>query len=506
MMKWINASLKAYMKSRESHIHFYRNHPIEAQQKLYNELIKSSKHTLWGNTYKYSTLSAYRQFAEQVPLQTYELFFPYIEKVLKGEKDVLWPGKVTWFSKSSGTTNDKSKFIPVTKQSLEETHYRGGKDLIACYFQNVENSQLFTGKSLAIGGSYSVSPYRSDSYIGDVSAVIMANLPSWAQFSRTPSIQDATLSDWETKLNVFAEKTRQANVTNLAGVPTWTVLLMEKMLSQNQAHNMLEIWPSFEAFFHGGVSFTPYKALFQNFFPTNTVRYVESYNASEGYFGIQDDLSKSEFLLLTDHGIFYEFIPVEEAEKEFPIVLRLEQIEVGVVYSLVISSNAGLWRYKIGDTIEFTSTYPFRYKIAGRTKHFINAFGEELMVENADVAIAAACVATGAAIKDYTAAPIYLSNEGKGGHEWLIEFVQSPNDMNTFIHTLDNTLKQVNSDYEAKRQKDLALVLPVVRAVPEKTFYRWLSSKGKLGGQHKVPRLSNDRIIIEEIKKLNTIN
>jgi hypothetical protein len=502
MMKWINASLKAYMKSRLFHIDFFRNNPIETQQRVYKQLIYSGKHTLWGKTYKYASIETYQQFAEQVPLQTYEQAFPYIERVLKGEKDVLWPGKVKWFSKSSGTTNDKSKYIPVTNLSLDETHYRGGKDLIACYFENTENSQLFSGKSLAIGGSYSASPYRSNSYIGDVSAVIMANLPSWAQFSRTPSIQDATLADWETKLQVFAQKTKNANVTNLAGVPTWTVLLMEKMMYQNKVQNMLEIWPCFEAFFHGGVSFTPYRSLFQKFFPSNSVRYVESYNASEGYFGIQDDLSKSDFLLLTDHGIFYEFIPMEEADIEYPMVLTLEQVTIGQVYSLVISSNAGLWRYKIGDTIEFTSIHPFRYKIAGRTKHFINAFGEELMVENADIAVAEACIATGAAIKDYTAAPIYLSQNGKGGHEWLMEFAQMPNDMNRFIQTLDATLKRVNSDYEAKRQKDLALVQPIVIAVPEKTFYAWLSSKGKLGGQHKVPRLSNDRTIVEEIKKL----
>ncbi len=490
------------MKSRMPNIQYYRNYPESAQQKTLKYLCSRAALTEWGTTYKLKDITNQRQFQEQLPLQTYESMYPSIERVLKGEKDVVWPGISQWFSKSSGTTNDQSKYIPVTSQSLSQTHYKGGKDLLACYFDNVPNSKIMAGKSLAIGGSYSKNPYQENSYIGDVSAVIMANLPTWAQFSRTPALSDAVLSDWEEKLKVFAEKTGRQNVSNLAGVPTWTVLLVEKMMKDYQVPHMLELWPNMEAFFHGGVSFVPYRRLFETYFPSSKVRYMESYNASEGYFGIQDDVNIPELLLLTDHGIYYEFIKIEDVESTSPKTYTISEIQIGQVYSMVISTSGGLWRYMIGDTIEFTSLSPIRFKIAGRTKHFINAFGEELMVDNADRALALACEATGAIIKDYTAAPIYLSEGKKGGHEWLIEFVQVPLDKDRFVQVLDQSLQALNSDYQAKRQKDLALIAPIIHIMPSNTFYKWLKNKGKLGGQHKIPRLSNDRTVLEEIKRL----
>lgn len=499
MIPLFNFAIKQFMNQRMKNIRGFMEHPIETQQRVLKNLLQQAALTEWGKTHGYKDIQSNEQFAQQVPVSTYETFYPWIERCLKGEQQILWHSDIDWFSKSSGTTNAKSKFIPVSKESLKDCHYKGGMDLLTLYFDNAPESKLFQGKSLAVGGSCSPNPHRDNSKIGDISAVIMANLPTWAQYARTPSIQTALMNEWEAKIDKLAEECSRENVTNLSGVPTWAVLLLEYMLEKSGKENMLEIWPHFECFFHGAVSFHPYKTAFQKFFPSDQVRYMETYNASEGFFGVQDDLSRDDLLLYLDHGIYYEFIPIDEIDAEFPKTISLEQVQLNEAYALVISTNSGLWRYNVGDVVRFTSITPYRIKITGRTKHYINVFGEELMVENAEMAVSKACEATNAVLANFTAGPIYFNNENKGGHEWIIEFETAPGDKDRFTQLLDQFLKELNSDYEAKRYKDMALLLPTIHFVPEGTFYKWLKLKGKLGGQHKVPRLSNNREYLEDI-------
>ncbi len=487
------------MKQRMNSIREFMEHPVETQEVVLKKLLKDASATEWGKLHGYKGITSKWQFAEQVPVSTYEKFYPWIERSLKGEQQILWHSDIHWFSKSSGTTNAKSKFIPVSKQSLDDCHYKGGMDLLTLYFDNVPQSKLFQGKSLAVGGSCSPNPHRTDSQIGDISAVIMANLPAWAQYARTPSIKTALMNEWEAKIDKLAEECLKENVSNLSGVPTWAVLLLEYMLEKSGKENMMDVWPQFECFFHGAVSFHPYRSVFQKFFPSEQVRYMETYNASEGFFGVQDDLSRDDLLLYLDHGIYYEFIPIDEIDAEYPKTISLDQVELNKSYALVISTNSGLWRYSVGDVVRFTSIVPYRIKITGRTKHYINVFGEELMIENAEMAIAKACEETNAVLANFTAGPVYFNEENKGGHEWIIEFETAPADKDRFAMLLDQFLKELNSDYEAKRYKDMALLLPTIHFVPEGTFYKWLKLKGKLGGQHKVPRLSNTREYLEEI-------
>ena len=430
--------------------------------------------------------------------------FPYIERIMKGEQNILWPSTISWFAKSSGTTNDRSKFIPVSQEALEESHFSGGKDLISIYVNSKEDSMIFGGKGLSIGGSHQknpLDPYGASSY-GDVSAVIMQNMPLWAKFVRTPSEEVALLDNWEEKLERIAQETAAENVTSMAGVPTWTLLVLKRIMEIKGASHILEVWPNLEVFFHGAVSFSPYKDLFKELIPSEKFTYIDTYNASEGFFGIQDEPTREDMLLMLDYGIFYEFIPMDEYENTNPEPIPLWEVERNRNYAMVISTNAGLWRYNIGDTVRFTSTNPYRIKITGRTKHFINAFGEELVIENAETAIAKACEDTKAVIDNFTAGPVYLESRSKGGHEWVIEFLKEPNDLNSFIKSLDNNLKLLNSDYEAKRQGDLALVAPIVHVAPQGTFYEWMKRRNKLGGQNKVPRLSNDRAHLENILEL----
>jgi hypothetical protein len=411
----------------------------------------------------------------------------------------LWPSEIKWFAKSSGTTNARSKFIPVSTEALEECHFKGGKDLMAIYVNNNPETKVFTGKGLGIGGSYQVSSGNNEFYYGDISAVVMKNLPIWAQFIRTPSLEIALMSEWEEKIEKMAQAASQENVTSMLGVPTWTIVLMQRVLSITGKSNILDVWPNLEVFVHGAVAFTPYRDLFKNLIPTSTMHYLEIYNASEGFFGIQDQSGIADMLLMLDYGVFYEFIPLEDIDKEFPRTLTLAEVELDKNYAMIISTNGGLWRYKIGDTIKFTSLAPYRIRISGRTKHFINAFGEEVMIENAETAIARACQETGAIINNFTAAPIYMESAGKGGHEWIIEFVKEPSVLSQFVQKLDHSLREINSDYDAKRYKDMALQLPVVHSVPEGTFYNWMKKRGKVGGQHKVPRLSNSREYMDDI-------
>lgn len=503
-MGLINSILTWVMKKRIHQIELFMKYPHDVQDELFKKLINSARTTEFGIQHGFSDIHTYEQFRSRVPIHTYEQMFPYIERLMRGEQNILWPTEVKWFSKSSGTTNAKSKFIPVSQEALEDTHFKGGKDLLSIYVNNYPDTKLFDGKGLAVGGSHQINEFdpSATSYYGDVSAVIMKNLPHWAQFIRTPSLETALMGNWEEKIEKMARETASVNVTNIAGVPTWTILLLQKIVELENKSNILEVWPNLEAFFHGAVSFTPYRELFKSLIPSDQMHYWETYNASEGFFGIQDQRNSEEMLLMLDYGIFYEFIPIEEINAEYPRALRLGEVQIDKNYAMVISTNAGLWRYNIGDTVKFTSVSPYRIKISGRTKHYINAFGEEVIVENAETAVARACAHTGAVIDNFTAAPVYLDRNKRGSHEWIIEFKVKPNSMSDFNRVLDTELRAVNSDYDAKRKHDLALMEPRIHSVPEGTFYSWMKSRGKLGGQNKVPRLNNSREYVDDILKM----
>ena len=503
-MGLFNSILTWVMKKRIHQIELFMKYPHDVQDEIFKRLILEASATEFGKKYGFSDIDSVAQFRDRVPVSTYEQIYPYIKRLMRGEQNILWPTDITWFSKSSGTTNQRSKFIPVSQEALEECHFKGGKDLISIYVNNFPETRLFDGKGLAVGGSHQINEYDSSesSYYGDVSAVIMQNLPPWAQFIRTPSLETALMANWEEKIEKMAAETARVNVTNISGVPTWTALLIQRIVALEKKEHILEVWPDLEVFFHGAVSFKPYRNLFDNLIPSASMRYVEIYNASEGFFGIQDQTSSDEMLLMLDYGIYYEFIPVEELDSEHPRAIGLAEVELDKNYAMIISTNAGLWRYNIGDTIRFTSRSPYRIKISGRTKHFINAFGEEMIIENAESAINKACEATAAVIDNFTAAPIFLEQGKKGGHEWIIEFKIHPSNLETFTRVLDDTLREVNSDYDAKRQHDLALVAPKVNSVRQGTFYDWMKRRGKLGGQNKVPRLFNTREYVDDILRM----
>ncbi|MDF2156660.1 GH3 auxin-responsive promoter family protein [Algoriphagus sp. CAU 1675] len=504
-MEVLNSFMTWIFKSRLGQIENFKKNPIEAQQAIFKSLLEAGKRTEFGNEYGFSSIQSYQDFARKVPVLDYEGIQPYIDKTMKGTQNVLWNTDIDWFAKSSGTTSSRSKYIPVSQESLEDCHYKGGKDMVSIYVNNFPDSKLFSGKSLSIGGALEKNPFnpQGKASAGDISAVIMQNLPIWAQFVRTPSLETALMREWEAKIEKMARETMDENVVSIAGVPTWTIVLLRKILEIKKAKNILEVWPNLEVFFHGAVAFGPYRSLFHELIPSEKMRYMETYNASEGFFGLQDQPDSDELLLLLDYGIFYEFIPMEEWEKEDPKIIPLQEVEAGKNYALVISTNGGLWRYKIGDTVRFTSTSPYRFKISGRTKHFINAFGEEVIVENAEKAIQFAAEQTHATISNFTAAPLYFDKTGaKGAHEWVVEFITPPDDPQLFNEILDRHLREINSDYDAKRYKDLALREPLVHHAPTGIFEKWLGGKGKLGGQHKVPRLSNTREYLEEILPL----
>ena len=506
-MTVLNTTLKWLLQRRLPRITAMMQQPGAVQQNVFHQLIRAGRRTEWGKKYDYKSIQTVCDFQQRVPVSSYEDLFPYIKRVMNGESKVLWPSPVRWFAKSSGTTNARSKFIPVTTESLDESHFKGGKDMMALYIANNPDSRAFEGKGLSIGGSLHPNPYGTNSAAGDVSAVVMKNLPSWAQYIRTPSIEVALMDEWETKLERMAEITSQENVTSLLGTPTWGMVLIDKILARTGKSNILEVWPNFEVMMHGAVNFQPYRELFQQqVFPSAAVRYQEVYNASEGFFAIQDDLARvGEMLLMLDYGIFYEFVPIHEADQPFPKALTIEEVELDKNYALIVSTNGGLWRYRVGDTVRFTSLYPHRLKVSGRTKHFINAFGEEVIVENAETAITQACEATGAILSDYTAGPVYMRNGANGCHEWVIEFSQEPDSRQRFNQILDATLRRINSDYDAKRYNDMVLKRPRVHVVPPGTFYAWMKQRGKLGGQHKVPRLANSREYLDEILGLLAI-
>lgn len=489
------------MKKRIHQIELFMKYPHEVQDEVLKKLLNTARYTEFGQRYSFEDLVNYDDFRKRVPVHTYEQLFPYIDRLMRGEQNVLWPSEIKWFAKSSGTTNARSKFIPVSPESLEDCHFKGGKDLLSIYVNNYPDTKIFSGKGLGVGGSYQVNEFdpTASSHYGDVSAVIMQNLPPWAEFIRTPSLEVALMGNWEEKIDKIATQTAKVDVAHIAGVPTWTVLLLQRILELEKKDNILEVWPNLEVFFHGAVAFAPYRKLFQNLIPGNQMNYWETYNASEGFFGIQDRKDSDELLLMLDYGVFYEFIPMEEFDKEYPMTIGLSEVEIGKNYAMVITTNSGLWRYNIGDTVKFTSTSPHRIKISGRTKHFINAFGEEVIIENAEAAVTRACDLTGAVINNFTAAPIYLQKSKRGGHEWIIEFKIQPSSLDDFTKILDDTLRKINSDYDAKRAHDLALVGPKIHSVAEGTFYNWMKKRGKLGGQNKVPRLSNSREYVDDI-------
>jgi hypothetical protein len=502
-MSLLSPAISSLARMRLWRIEAWKNNPLDAQREVLQDLVTSCQYTEFGRKYHFHELFNVRSFKQAVPIHEYDDLKPYIERTMKGEQNVIWNTPVFWFAKSSGTTSEKSKFIPISEESLEDCHFKAAKDVLTMYYQFNPDSALLTGKGLVIGGSHNINPMNTEAQYGDLSAVLLQNTPFWGHWLRTPDLSIALMDEWENKIEKLAASTINENVTSISGVPTWTLVLFKRILELTGKKTMKEVWPSLELYMHGGVSFTPYKEQFSKLIGKD-IHYLEMYNASEGFFAAQERPGDDGMLLFTDHGIFMEFMPVSEYGKNQPTTISLQDVELGKNYAPVISTNGGLWRYLVGDTIQFTSLKPFRIKVSGRVKHYMNAFGEEVIVDNADKAIAMAAHKTGAIVNDYTAAPIYFSDNANGAHEWLIEFEEEPANLDSFINEMDISLKSINSDYEAKRYKDIALRKPVVHSLKKGTFNQWLHSKGKLGGQHKVPRLSNERKYVEEILTFTT--
>jgi len=481
----------------------FLQYPHDVQEEWINRLVNTAKGTEWGKKFEYSSIKSSQVFKERVPIQDYESLKPYINRLRKTEQNLLWPSEIKLFSKSSGTTSDKSKYIPVSQEALEECHFKAGKDVLTIYCNNNPNTEMFSGKSLTLGGSHQINDLSNNSYYGDLSAILIKNTPYWVELIRTPDRSIALLDEFEKKIEEIERTTHKENVTTIAGVPSWMLILMKYILEKRGKESLLDVWPNLELFIHGGINFGPYKEQYEQLIPSSEMRYMETYSATEGFFGIQDVPGSDDMLLMLDYGIYYEFIPSAEMHNESPNTLTLDQVVVGETYALVISTNAGLWRYKIGDTIRFTSLDPYRVQVAGRIKHFINAFGEELIIDNAEKALGIACKKSGAMITEYTAGPIYMSVEGAGAHEWLIEFEREPADLRYFTETLDTALKSINSDYEAKRSGNMALKEPIVQVMPKGIFFDWMKSRGKLGGQNKVPRLANDRKYLDDLLEVH---
>jgi hypothetical protein len=502
-MPVINSIINWVNFKRIYQIELFKKHPHEVQREVLFELLDKASNTEFGLKYNFKTIHSEKEFSERIPIQTYDDIKPTVERMMLGEKNLLWPGETKWFAKSSGTTNEKSKFIPVSKDSLEDVHIRGGRDVLALYLKNNPDSGILSGKALTLGGSHKVSNYNNNCYYGDLSAIIIENIPFWTDFYRTPSTEISLIEEFEEKLDKIIEYSLDENVTSFAGVPSWYLVLLKKVLEVTGKENILEVWPNLEVFTHGGVNFEPYREQYQKLIPGTQMRYMETYNASEGFFGIQDEPDKKDMLLILDYGIYYEFIAMDDFWSGTLKTTRLENIELGKNYAMVISTNGGLWRYLIGDTIRFTSKYPYKFMITGRTKHFINAFGEEVIIDNAEKAFNIACQRTIAVILEFTGGPVYMKDNQKGAHEWVIEFEKEPDDLDHFIQIFDGALKTINSDYEAKRHKNLSLELPHVVVAKKGLFYEWMRIRGKVGGQNKIPRLANDRQYLDQLIELN---
>ncbi|CAI8392734.1 MAG: Uncharacterised protein [Flavobacteriaceae bacterium] len=498
----VNSLASWFLKKRFHQIELFLKYPIDVQNELLEELLHTAKNTEVGKQYDFASINSYREFSERVPVTNYEDSQQQIERARKGESNIFWPTPIKWFAKSSGTTNSKSKFIPVSSASLEHCHYAASKDLLCMYLNNNPDANLFLGKSLRLGGSKKLYK-ENETVFGDLSAILIDNMPFWAEYSSTPNNEVSLMADWEVKMQAIVDQTIQENVTSLAGVPSWMLVLLNNVLESTGKTDLFEIWPNLEVYFHGGVNFDPYIEQYNAILPKENFRYYEIYNASEGFFAIQDRNANKELLLMLDYGIFYEFIPMDTYGSASQKVIPLGEVEVAKNYAIVITTNAGLWRYKIGDTVRFTSISPFRIKVTGRTKHHINVFGEELIIENAEMALKQASKQTQCEIVDYTAAPIFMEGRKKGAHEWIIEFKIPPKDLTLFTKSLDTALMDLNSDYEAKRFNNTTLTMPKVHLARQKLFYDWLKQKNKLGGQHKVPRLSNKRNFMEELLRLN---
>ena len=497
----INSIASWVLKQRIHQIELFLKYPHEVQEELMMKLIRSSEETVIGQKYDFGSIKSYQTFAERVPISNYDDLEPMIELTRKGAQNVFWNTPIKWFAKSSGTTNAKSKFIPVSESALEDCHYKGSKDLLCMYLNNNENSEMFLGKSLRLGGSSQIYENNNSSF-GDLSAILIENMPMWAEFSSTPSNKVSLMSEWESKLTAIINETKTENVTSFAGVPSWMLVLLNRILSENNNSNLMELWPNLEVYFHGGVNFEPYREQYQKILPNTNFKYYEIYNASEGFFAIQDLNYSNDLLLMLDYGIFYEFIPMDTFGTPNQKVIPLSEVELFKNYAIVITTNSGLWRYLIGDTVRFTSLKPYRIRVTGRTKHHINVFGEELMVENTDQAIAKTCSQLHCEVKDYTVAPIFMKNKEKGSHEWMVEFKKPPEDIALFEKVLDETLQTVNSDYEAKRYNSMTLNQLKLNVARENLFYDWLAANDKLGGQHKIPRLSNQRDYLEQLKNM----
>lgn len=494
-----NTVFSWFIKKRVHQIDLFKKFPHEVQEEWFQKILGQGLNTSFGRDHSFFTIRTVKDYQEQVPIRNYEELKGYIDRSLVGEENVLWPGRVKWFAKSSGTTTSKSKLIPMTRESLEECHYKGGKDLLAMYCFNNHDSQIYAGKTLMMGGSSDLSSLNADTVTGDLSAIIIQNLPMWVNIKRTPNKDIALMDNWEEKIEKMARTTIKEDVSVVTGVPSWTLVLFKRILEITGAKSIKEVWPNLELFMHGGVSFKPYRPQFDAMVNHSGLNYYETYNASEGFFGLQDRNNSEEMLLMLDYGIFYEFLPMSELASEDGKTLLLSEVEMDVAYALVITTNAGLWRYLIGDTVKFTSLSPYRIKVVGRTKLFINAFGEEVIIDNAEEAVRRACIASNSIVNDYTVAPVFMTDQGTGAHEWVMEFERAPKNLSMFVELLDSGLMELNSDYEAKRSADLSLGKPIVNVVPCGTFYQWLKSKGKLGGQHKVPRLCNDRKLMDEL-------
>lgn len=494
IVTWLNIK-------RMAQINLMRQYPADVQMETFLRLINQASPTEWGRKYFYREIKDYNQFRERVPIQTYDDIKPWVDRMRNGESELLWPGEIKWFAKSSGTTADKSKFIPVTEESLEECHFRGGKDVMAIYNDNYPDNNYLSGKALTMGGSHQINENK-ESFYGDLSAILIENMPFWTHFIRTPNKETILIDEFEQKIETMINSTINENVTGLAGVPSWMMVLLKAILEKTQKNNLLEVWPNLELFVHGGVSFTPYRDMYKEIIPSTAMRYMETYNASEGFFAIQDDPNRDDMLLMLDIGVFYEFIVIEDIDKENPRTYTIGEVEKDKNYAMLISTNGGLWRYLIGDTVIFTSTFPHKIKISGRTKHFINAFGEEVIVDNALKAIEIACRHTKSKVLQFTAGPIYMKNKESGGHEWIIEFEKEPVNMEYFTTAMDHALQSINSDYEAKRYKNSVLEMPTVHKAPSGLFYKWMKNRGKLGGQNKVPPLANNRKYIDELLKM----
>ncbi len=499
-MKLLSPALSRLARFRYWKVEEWMHHPLMAQRMVWQDLLSQGQYAAIGKQYHFKDIYTIEEFKKILPIQSYNDIEPLIKRMMLGKHYQLWNTKINWFAKSSGTTNSKSKFIPISEENLKDCHYQAAKDVLTLYYHFNPQSDILTGKGLVIGGSNQV--YYDNIIYGDLSAVLLQNSPFWGEWIRTPDLKIALMSDWEKKIEEMAIATIPENITSISGVPTWTLMLLKYILHRTGKKTIKEVWPNLELYIHGGISFVPYQLLFNEIIGGDApIHYLEMYNASEGFFAAQQFPNDNGMLLFLQHGIYYEFLPIEKLNEHQPSTCSLQEVQLNKVYALIISTTSGLWRYMVGDTIVFTSLFPFKIKVAGRTQHFINAFGEEVMVHQADQALYSACKQCNVSVLDYTVAPIYFSEKGKGAHQWVIAFESPPADVLSFAIILDNHLQILNSDYEAKRQKDIAVQLPHITVVPHCIFLQWLKENNKLGGQHKIPRLSNDRIFLDALLK-----